>query len=146
MDNEKDLEYREVFVAHHFIKEELDDFRSVIEKVLGGHNLIPYYTDQDLGPCHILCKICRKIRNTQFGIYDISNEKCTGKPNPNVTLELGMAYGFGKHALLTARKGSRILSDISGFDRIEYQSYKELFEELNKKMDKFLNNHVLCML
>ena len=73
------------------------------------------------------CDICFKIRSSQFCIVDISGEiheiidKESGKKGtkvflrPNVALELGMAYGFNKHALILSRKlnGKRqIPSDI----------------------------------
>lgn len=136
---EDELKNNEYFVAHSFVKEEMDDLRSAIREALDGYQLEPYYADNELRQAHILCKICEKIRKTRFGIYDVSGEKSTGRPNPNVTLELGMAYGFGQKVILIARKGSK-LSDISGIDRIEYQSYKELTKELKKKIDGFLKS------
>jgi len=73
------------------------------------------------------CDICLKIKSSQFCIVDISGEiheiidKESGKKEtkvflrPNVALELGMAYGFNKPALILSRKlnGKRqIPSDI----------------------------------
>ncbi|MCK4636304.1 MAG: hypothetical protein KAT49_00325 [Methanomicrobia archaeon] len=73
------------------------------------------------------CDICFKIKSSQFCIVDISGElyeiidKKSGKKEkkvflrPNVALELGMAYGFNKPALILSRKlnGKRqIPSDI----------------------------------
>ena len=74
------------------------------------------------------CDICRKIKSSQFCIVDISGElhetidKESGKREqkvflrPNVALELGMAYGFNKPALILSRKlnGKRLIpSDIA---------------------------------
>ena len=62
------------------------------------------------------CDIFIKIKSSQFCIVDISGElhetinKVSGKKEtkvflrPNVTLELGMAYGFNKPALILSRK------------------------------------------
>jgi hypothetical protein len=62
------------------------------------------------------CDICLKIKASQFCIVDISGElheiidKESGKKEskvslrPNVALELGMAYGFNKPALILSRK------------------------------------------
>jgi len=76
------------FVAHAFTKEKVDDLRDAIKKALEDFNLVPYYADQEVRNQHILCKICEKIRCSKFGIFEISDG------NPNVTLELGMAWGF----------------------------------------------------
>ena len=74
------------------------------------------------------CDICLKIKASQFCIVDISGElheiidKESGKKEskvslrPNVALELGMAYGFNKPALILSRKlnGKRLIpSDIA---------------------------------
>ncbi|HUV03384.1 MAG TPA: hypothetical protein VMW67_08145 [Desulfobacteria bacterium] len=62
------------------------------------------------------CDICLKIKSSEFCIVDISGElyetidKVSGKKEtkpflrPNVALELGMAYGFNKPALILSRK------------------------------------------
>ena len=62
------------------------------------------------------CDICLKIKSSQFSIVDISGElhdtidKESSKKErkvflrPNVALELGMAYGFNKPALILSRK------------------------------------------
>lgn len=119
------------FVAHAFSKEKIDDLRSAIEASLEEFHLKPYYADQEIRSQHVLCKICEKIRSSRFGIFEISDQ------NPNVTLELGMAYGSGKNALLIAKKGSEIPADLDGMDRLEYESFKDLTEKLRTKTKAF---------
>lgn len=121
------------FVAHAFSKEKIDDLRSAIEGSLEEFHLKPYYADQEIRSQHILCKICEKIRSSRFGIFEISDQ------NPNVTLELGMAYGSGKNALLIAKKGSEIPADLDGMDRLEYESLKDLTEKLRTKTKEFID-------
>ena len=123
------------FVAHAFSKEKIDDLRSAIEASLEEFHLKPYYADQEIRSQHILCKICEKIRSSRFGIFEISDQ------NPNVTLELGMAYGSGKNALLIAKKGSKIPADLDGMDRLEYESFKDLTEKLRTKTKAFYIRH-----
>ena len=72
--------------------------------------------DSKISNLGIYCDICRKIKSSQFCIVDISGEiyetidNVSGKKEtkvflrPNVALELGMAYGFNKPALILSRK------------------------------------------
>lgn len=121
------------FVAHAFSKENIDDLRSAIEKAFEEFHLKSYYADQEIRGHHILCKICEKIRSSKFGIFEISDQ------NPNVALELGMAYGFRKNALLIAKNGSKISADLEGMDRLEYESLKELTRKLRTKTKEFIS-------
>jgi hypothetical protein len=119
------------FVAHAFTKENKDGLRGAIEKALKDFYLEPYYADQEIRSQHILCKICEKIRCSKFGIFDISDG------NSNVTLELGMAWGFGSKALLITKSGSKIPADLEGLDRLEYKSFKDLTEKLRTKIGDY---------
>jgi len=133
---------KEYFVAHAFTGEKKNEMRRVIENAIKHlrSDLTPLYADEWIGSEHILCKICQLIQSTEFGIYDmasISKWWYFSKkpiPNPNVTLELGIAYGFGKRAILLIKKGEKPISDTAGFDRIEYKSYEDLEDKLKKKL------------
>ncbi|MBE0426161.1 MAG: hypothetical protein IBX72_05900 [Nitrospirae bacterium] len=126
----------EYFVAHKFTMEKIDDLRTAIDRAIGTVFPVikPYYADQELRG-DIKCKICHKIRSSKFGIYDIS-EVCNecNKPEPNVTWELGLAYGFGKPAILILEKNSKVISDLAGLDRIEYKSMLDLEIQLKAKI------------
>lgn len=119
------------FVAHAFTKESKDDLRGAIENALKDFNFEPYYADQEIRSQHILCKICEKIQCSNFGIFDISDK------NPNVTLELGMAWGLGMKALLIAKSGSKIPADLDGLDRLEYVSFRDLTKKLRTKIGDY---------
>lgn len=119
------------FVAHAFTKENKDDLRGAIENALKDFNFEPYYADQEIRSQHILCKICEKIQCSNFGIFDISDK------NPNVTLELGMAWGLGMKALLIAKSGSKIPADLDGLDRLEYVSFRDLTKKLRTKIGDY---------
>lgn len=120
------------FVAHEFSREKKDDLRKAIEEGLADSGLTPYYADADLRQGHIFVdKILPKIRHTRFGIYDISN------PNKaNVFLELGAAIAIGKPYFIVCWRGTEIPADLQGLDRIEYQSYSDLTDQLKAKIPK----------
>jgi hypothetical protein len=106
-------------------------------------------SDSEISDESIYCDICLKIKASQFCIVDLSGElheiidKESGKKEskvflrPNVALELGMAYGFNKPALILSRKlnGKRlILSDI------EFVRYIDIsFERWSAASQKLLN-------
>ncbi|MEW5814798.1 MAG: HEAT repeat domain-containing protein [Spirochaetota bacterium] len=129
-------ESNEYFVAHPFTSDRMDDLRRAINAAVQEifPDLRPYYANQEIRG-DIYCKICLKIRSSKFGIYDISDTCSTcRKSNPNVTLELGLAYGLNKPTILIAKRGSQIINDLQRFDRIEYTSYVELERELRSKI------------
>jgi len=123
---------RPVFVGHVFAHSEIDDLRKAISKAFRRTPFAPYYADVDVQEGHILIdKIIEKIRQTEFGIYDISLPE-----KPNVFVELGMSMGSGKPYYLIARSGSKIPADLAGLDRIEYVSYTDLSNQIKEKIVK----------
>ncbi len=117
------------FVAHEFTTQERDDLREAIDRAFKETGLNASYADVEFRSGeHILKKIEDRILATQFGIYDITNE------NPNVYLELGLAKGAGKTLYIICKKGTKIGADLEGLDRIEYGSYKNLTDEIKKKI------------
>jgi len=116
------------FVAHEFSTQKKDDLRKAIEEAFKGSGLKAYYADMEVRQKHILQKIEERIFKTQFGIYDVTNS------NPNVCLELGIAMGAGKTYYIIHERDTKLPADLEGLDRIEYESYKQLTEELKKKV------------
>jgi hypothetical protein len=118
------------FVAHEFSRENRDDLRRAIEEGLADSGLTPYYADGEVRQGHIFMdKILPKIRHTRFGIYDISNPQ-----KPNVFLELGAAIAIGKPYFVICKTGTEVPADLGGLDRIEYESYSELAEQIRAKI------------
>lgn len=123
----------EFFVAHSFTKPYREDFRKALKDALCGYlnNREPYYADAEIRKGHIFInKIIPKIKSTQFGIYEISEE------NYNVFLELGVAIALNKTYYILCKKGTKIPANLKGLDRIEYESLLELTEQLKKKIGK----------
>jgi hypothetical protein len=68
-----------------------------------------------------------QIKRSKFGIYDLSTlEKI------DTLLELGMALGMGKEAIIIYRKGSPLPETMKQLDQIEYQNLPDLTEKLRK--------------
>lgn len=124
---------REFFVAHSFTKQYKDDLRRAVEDALCGHldGLEPYYADTEIREGHIFVnKIIPKIKSTEFGIYEISEQ------SPNVFLELGAAIALGMTYYILCRKGTKVPADLEGLDRIEYESFSDLTKQLKNKVKR----------
>jgi hypothetical protein len=68
-----------------------------------------------------------QIKRSKFGIYDLS---ILGKID--TLLELGMALGMGKEAIIIYKKGSPLPETMKQLDQIEYQNLPDLTEKLRK--------------
>jgi hypothetical protein len=93
------------------------------------------FADEELTNKHILEKITTMMSAAAFSLFDITYW------NPNVALELGIAYGrrLDYYILLDPTKSDEeVLSDLRGIDRIQYASFKELETQLARLMrDQF---------
>jgi hypothetical protein len=118
------------FVAHEFSAGQLDDLRVAVRDALRDSGLEPYFADKEVIEGQIFVnKILPKIRQSRFGIYDISNPA-----KPNVFIELGAALAIGSRYYIIVRAGTAIPSDLQGLDRIEYHSFEHLKSELREKI------------
>jgi hypothetical protein len=73
-----------------------------------------------------------QIRDTRFGIYDLSNPEKT-----DALLELGVAIGIGKEVIIICKKGSHLPETIKQLNRIEYENLSDLAEKLRKRVKSF---------
>lgn len=120
----------DLFVAHSYTVKNKDDLRNAINNGISGqYNL--FYADDKVISGPMFCKICKAIKETKFGIYEISDR------NPNVMLELGLALGLGKRCLLLTEENSKVPADISGQDRVVYSTYQQLQERLSTHISSF---------
>ena len=69
-----------------------------------------------------------QIKRAKLGIYDLSNPE-----RPDSLLELGVALGLGKEAMILCRKGSSLPETLKQLNRIEYENGPDLTEKLKKK-------------
>ncbi|HEX9341110.1 MAG TPA: hypothetical protein VF992_08085 [Thermoplasmata archaeon] len=115
---------RTVFVAYPYKLFAGEDYRAVFDRVGKALGVKFTFADQKILDVHILEKIALMIKEAEFSIFDISGW------NPNVTLEYGLALGFGEKKFLLFDPGktefSEVPADVRGFDRLEHRSYAEL--------------------
>src|SRR5262245_65629989 len=83
---------------------------------------------------HILHKIFCYIRQADFSLFDITSW------NPNVTLELGIAYATSQPWYICFNPGrtdaKEVPSDLRGLDRIQYTSFSDLEDRLSILIDQ----------
>jgi hypothetical protein len=86
------------------------------------------FAEERFSDAHVLDKIIGMIRESTFGIYDVSGW------NPNVTLEYGVARGLGTRAFIAFNpaktKRDDVPADVRGYDRLQYAS----LDDLNSKV------------
>lgn len=115
---------RQIFVAYSYKLYPKADYRPVFQDLRGAFNVEFVFADEKITNLHILQKIANYIRESRFGLYDISGW------NPNVTLELGLAFGLGEKAYIAIDPSKtnveEVPADLRGLDRIQYGSYAEL--------------------
>jgi predicted nucleotide-binding protein len=121
---------RQVFVAYSYRLYPKADYRKVFEELAKAFQVEFVFADEKITNLHILQKIANYIRESRFGIYDISGW------NPNVTLELGLAFGLSEKAFIAIDPSKtdidEVPADLRGMDRIQYSSYAELQEGLER--------------
>lgn len=115
---------KQVFVAYSYKLYPKADYRKVFQELASAFQVQFVFADEKITNLHILQKIANYIRESRFGIYDISGW------NPNVTLELGLAFGLSERAFIAIDPSktdvSEVPADLRGIDRIQYGSYSEL--------------------
>lgn len=123
-------EPRQVFVAYSYRHYDKRDYRRAFETVGKAFEIDFVFADERISSLHILQKIANYIRESQFGIYDITSW------NPNVTLELGLALGMGERVFIALNPDETELedvpSDLKGVDRLQYESFSSLEDEIER--------------
>lgn len=121
---------RQVFVAYSYRLYPKADYRRVFNDLRAAFKVEFVFADEKITNLHILQKIANYIRESRFGIYDISGW------NPNVTLELGLAFGLAEKAYIAIDPSKtpvdEVPADLRGLDRIQYGSYAELLSGVEK--------------
>jgi predicted nucleotide-binding protein len=121
---------RQVFVAYSYRLYDKADYRKVYTELEKAFNVKFVFADEKITNLHILQKIVDFIRSSRFGIYDISGW------NPNVTLELGLAFGLNEKAYIAIDPSKtpidEVPADLRGIDRIQYNSFTSLGEGIGR--------------
>ena len=121
---------RQIFVAYSYKLYPQADYRRVFQDLKKAFQVEFVFADEKITSLHILQKIANYIRESRFGIYDISGW------NPNVTLELGLAFGLNEKPFIAIDPSktdiNEVPADLRGIDRIQYGSYAELQTGIEK--------------
>ncbi len=123
---------REVFLIMSFKEESrLKDFRVAVKNACEEYSFNAERIDKrPTGESYdIVQQIHREIEACGFVIADLTNER------PNVYYEIGYARGIGKPVLLTAAKGEKIHFDIAGQNRITWDGYVNLLEQIKPELN-----------
>lgn len=132
-----------VFVACNYVKMPFIGYRDAFRTVAAQNPDVEFvFADAKITQDTLLNKIVHHIRTADCGLYDITFW------NPNVLLELGIAVGMDKprHLLFNPNAdqqslwkflgvkqgGSRIPSDLEGYERVEYTDMRTLVSGLER--------------
>ncbi len=120
----------QVFIIMQF--EGMDDVHSVIQEECSRLGLTAKRADKVAGGGLVMADVDLFIRESEFIICDLSNER------PNVYYELGYAHGAGnisKNTLLIAKKNTTLHFDIASLRIEPYSDIAELRSVLATKLE-----------
>jgi hypothetical protein len=122
---------RSVFVAYPWAAyQDRDGYKAAFTSLEVDLDVRFIFAESQLSQHHVLDKIEDMIKATSFGIYDLT------RWNPNVTLEYGYARGLGRQAFIafnpTVGDSTDVPADTRGYDRVQYQSFEELTQEVRR--------------
>ena len=118
------LKPKKVFIAMPFNPEYKDSYEYGIKIALEQSGIEHYKADNEISNKDIMCKVCEQIQSCGKVIANISGL------NPNVMLELGLAYGLGKDVIVIKDKKTTTISDLGSIEYIEYEHAGELQQKL----------------
>lgn len=113
-----------VFVAMPFSSDYRDSFEYGVKVALEQKGIEYFKADNEVSNKDIMCKICRELQSCGKVIANISGL------NPNVMLELGLAYGLGKEVIVIKDVKTTAISDLGSIEYIEYAHAGELQKKL----------------
>lgn len=124
------LKKNRAFIAMPFSDEYRDAYEYGIVQALEAAGYEYYKADNDINNKDLMCKICEEIQSCSIVIVNISSL------NPNVMLELGLAYGLGKSVIIIKDKATSPVSDIGSIEYIEYSHAGDLRDKLYAAINK----------
>jgi predicted nucleotide-binding protein len=130
---------RQIFVAYAYNIYPQEDYRKIFAGLEKTYGVKFIFADEKITNMHILQKIISYIDASDFSLFDISGW------NPNVTLELGLAYRSDNWYIAfnpDRTPVNDVPSDIKGIDRIQYKSFTELEERLSLLLEQRYSKQV----
>jgi hypothetical protein len=122
------LHRNKVFIGMPFADNHKDSFEYGIKPALEANGHIYFRADETISNLDIMCKVCRELQSCGLAIFNISDL------NPNVMLELGLAYGVGKPVIIVKNKDTEVITDIGSIEYIEYAHAHDLMIKLQKAL------------
>lgn len=120
------LKPNKIFIATSFSDDYRDSYEYGIKIALEQLGLEYYRADNEVSNRDIMCKICQELQSCGKVIANISGL------NPNVMLELGLAYGLGEKVIIVKDKKTNTISDLGSVEYIEYAHALDLRDKLYK--------------
>lgn len=124
------LKKNRAFIAMPFSDEYTDAYQYGVVPALNSAGYEHYKADNEINNKDLMCKICAEIQSCGIVIVNISGL------NPNVMLELGLAYGLGKSVIIIKDKHTSTVSDIGSIEYIEYSHAGDLQNKLYSAINK----------
>ncbi|MDR0287967.1 MAG: nucleotide-binding protein [Clostridiales bacterium] len=112
------------FIAMPFNDDYRDSFVFGIKVALEQSGTDYYMAEEEIKNKDMMCKICEQLQSCGKMIANISGL------NPNVILELGIAYGLGKDVFVIKDKKTNSISDLNGIEYTEYSNASDLQKKL----------------
>lgn len=118
-----------VFIGMPFESKYHDSYQYGIKQALDSYGFVHFRADETISNIDIMCKVCQHIQSSRLAIFNISGL------NPNVMLELGLAYGIGKPVIIVKDIETKTITDLGSIEYIEYEHAHDLMKKLSKALD-----------
>lgn len=123
-----------IFIAMPFDDAYLDSYNYGIVLALNALGFRHYKANNEITNKDIMCKVCCEIQSCGIAVINISGL------NPNVMLELGLAYGLGKSVIIIKDKSTKTTTDLGSIEYIEYYHAQDLMNKLVDALSKLTEN------
>lgn len=107
------------FIVMPFAKE-YDSLYASIVQAITTHQLHPHRLDITRPGVNFIEDIVRATRSARLVVAVCSPEPDTGKPNPNVMYELGMAHALGKPTIILTTDLEKLPADLRTHYALQY--------------------------
>lgn len=121
-----------VFVAMDFDEEHIDTYQYGIHNPVNELGLLCERTDEQHFVGDIMTRLLDRLRTAELVVADLTTR------NPNVYLEVGLAWGFNVDTVLVMKTGTELPFDVQGHKVIQYSTIIELERKLSSTLRELL--------
>jgi len=119
-----------IFIAMPFDKKMYDIFHYGIRGAVNTAGFLCERVDESFFTGDIMERVRKRIKDAALIIADLTTA------NPNVYLEVGLAWGYGKPTVLLVQDTAELKFDVKGQRCITYGGITELEEKLQNELEK----------